>query len=248
MTPTWHKINSHIIKGRLLKKLPRYILVAHKPFGCVLQKKKIILRYNIDPPCSAASLLMVKLDDVIGNTQLRGRWLFRLESSAQVLPPRTKCLDWFRVQESLSIYINSTSKFLDPCPCHFWQAWIDPRFSMNSSEFCAYSSWAVPFLLPGSHVAYLSRKCCYNRGLQNGLGFGALIKGRKGGHLLVEYQSYLDDNAHKPGIYTDYEARRFCCDESLECKLFYTMRPSNKCKKYRLPLRCKSLFLLMNLQ
>ena len=189
---------------------------------------------------SSHSLLMVNLDDDVGNTNKLGQWFFQ---TGEVLDARVECVKWFRDQKQFKPFIEFYDDLLTACPCSAIQASFDPRFSTLDAD-CVRSAWPVSFFVAGIDGLFrLRRKCCYR---SSGRNVGALIKGKRGGHLELAYpRSYLTGNGE--GRYEDVRARQLCCDESTECNLFYVRRPRDTCGRYLPPRRGESSVLSFRL-
>ena len=177
---------------------------------------------------------MVNLDDNVGNTNKLGQWFFQ---TGEALDPRVECVRWFQDQKQFKPFIEFYDDFITACPCNSDQAFLDPRFSIFDADFCVRSAWPQRFFVAGIDGLFrLRRKCCYR---SSGRNAGALIKGKRGGHLELAYpRSYLTGSGE--GRYEDVRARQLCCDESTECNLFYRRRPRDNCRSYRPPRRGES--------
>lgn len=69
-------------------------------------------------------------DQLVGNTNLQGRWYFRLENNTvDTLNHKQQCLDWYHRQPDPSTW----SRTLGTCPCGFQQGRSDNTYSRSRS-------------------------------------------------------------------------------------------------------------------
>ena len=187
---------------------------------------------------SGTILGMYNLDKKMGNTDLVGRYFWRIESS-DGKGALEKCFSWVNSQietNFMSWYywsIGWDSRMA--CPCTIRQAFLDRgRFywdwQFTWPEVCFRSRRFVYF----SYQGRASQLCCYSTEWED---FGALKIGPpEGGHISVtRYNTYYD----KTEVPTDTEAYNFCCVEGFFCDFFYQYRPSDTCQFYRPPPRRK---------
>ena len=194
--------------------------------------------FSVFPFRSGTILGMYNLDKKMGNTDLLGRYFWRIESS-DGKGAFEQCFSWVNIQIETNFlfwyywrirWIRSMA-----CPCTFWQAFFDRgrfywdwRFSWP--EIC-FRSRRFVYL---SYHGWVSQLCCYSTEWED---FGALKIGPpEGGHISVtHYNTYY----RKTGVFTDTEAHNFCCVEGFFCDFFYRYRPSDTCQFYRPPSRRK---------
>ena len=187
---------------------------------------------------SGTILGMYNLDKKMGNTDLLGRYFWRIESSDEK-GAFEKCLSWVNSQiETNFIFWYYWSIRRDArlaCPCTLWQAFLDRgRFywdwHFSWPEVCFRSRRFVYF----SYHGFGSQLCCYSTEWED---FGALKIGPpEGGHISVtRYNTYYG----RTEVFTDTDAYNFCCVEGLFCDFFYRYRPSDTCQFYRPPPRRK---------
>ena len=174
----------------------------------------------------------------MGNTDLVGRYFWRIESS-DGKGAFEKCFSWVNSQiETNFIFWYYWSIRWDSrmaCPCTMWQAFLDRgRFYwdwyFSWPEICFRSRRFFYF----SYHGFGSQLCCYSTEWED---FGALKIGPpEGGHISVaRYNTYYG----KTEVLTDTEAYNFCCVEGFFCDFFYQYRPSDTCQFYRPPPRRK---------
>ena len=165
-----------------------------------------------------------------------GEYFFRIERRTGD-DPDTKCRKWFTWQDAnLKNAISNADKALVACPCTEAQAFFDTRFpflSFQSDSICYYSvEYDFELVVDNSSVdGYIERKCCYSTFQED---FGALIvEGIDKGSLEVTY-------TNKPNnTLDDADAKQICCYDSFNCFLYFEARPSDRCLRYRVPLRRK---------
>ncbi|XP_044174744.1 uncharacterized protein LOC114975818 isoform X3 [Acropora millepora] len=185
---------------------------------------------------SGTILGMYNLDKKMGNTDLVGRYFWRIESS-DGKGAFEKCFSWVNSQiETNFIFWYYWSIRWDSrmaCPCTLWQAFLDRgRFywdwQFTWPEVCFRSRRSVYF----SYQGRASQLCCYSTEWED---FGALkIGSPEGGHISVtRYNTYYG----KTEVLTDTEAYKFCCVEGFFCDFFYQYRPSDTCQFYQPPPR-----------
>ncbi|XP_033120224.1 uncharacterized protein LOC117119508 isoform X1 [Anneissia japonica] len=67
----------------------------------------------------------------IGNSGQLGRWIFRLEENTETtVNPLQRCTDWYKREPAADTWV---SQRLTTCPCTFWQARVDGRFTWAPS-------------------------------------------------------------------------------------------------------------------
>lgn len=176
------------------------------------------------------------LDKEVGNTGLVGRHFWRIENS-DGQGALEKCLSWviqnkaWKFLERYNELIKSDSEMA--CPCTGWQAIFDwGRFRWNWwnswPEFCFESRSFRSFKInttSGPLDFQLRQKCCYSTDWQD---WGSLKRGPPdGGRVDVTFR-YDSNNS----FYTDEQAYKSCCVDTLNCRLFYDLRPSDSCSNY----------------
>ena len=165
-----------------------------------------------------------------------GRHFWRIENS-DGQGALEKCLSWvlqnkaWKFLERYNELIKSDSEMA--CPCTGWQAIFDwGRFRWNWwnswPEFCFESRSFRSFKInttSGPLDFQLRQKCCYSTDWQD---WGSLKRGPPdGGRVDVTFR-YDSNNS----FYTDEQAYKSCCVDSLNCRLFYDLRPSDSCSNY----------------
>ncbi|XP_019632656.1 PREDICTED: uncharacterized protein LOC109476214 [Branchiostoma belcheri] len=168
-------------------------------------------------------------DQVNGNTGLKGRWAFKLESEATRKTNYKKlCRDWYKTEPIPSEWIVGEGL----CPCTLLQALRDLRFTPvklspldinllfqvdQDLEVCFSPLFASP---TGSSV-----DCCYK-------------------FLALNTEIPLAGSHHRyqrfSQLHTDFDVnpKSWCCslsDDEDFCNLYYEKRPPNSCSFYRPP-------------
>ena len=187
----------------------------------------------------SGDISIANVDEGKGNTGEVGRWFFRIEDYRGTVSPREKCIAWQQWHSPSEARISQLLSTFMPCPCSFWQAWLDGRYWFSWFTFCAYSRFFDFTAFEGMTV-FVYQKCCYSRSPGS---FGALMIGPlNGGHVSYLFPNSFLNSKRKLGEYTDSEAYDYCCRKSSECQRFYNIRPSRSCFGYRPPIISKSLF------
>ena len=172
---------------------------------------------------------MESIDSLQGNTNIVGKWFFRLENSRGEQDAIQKCLRWFKNQPDPSSYSDA----LEPCPCSLRQADFDERFQWDffpQDTYCFYTRF------PSS--ASRGRQCCYNARF-NGPGFGALIVGHPGGGVIDRYHKLSSRTLRLRHEFSDVLGFKYCCVQSKLCFRYYQKRPSEGCENYVPPVWSK---------
>ena len=190
---------------------------------------------------------MYNLDKRKGNTDLLGRYFWRIEDREQK-DETEKCFTWVSIQDDVNFRswynkdIRSDRRMA--CPCTLSQAWLDRgRFVRDRSHpwpsLCFRSRHFKYFSYDGddlSNVRFrMSKLCCYSAAVRNE--FGSLKTGPPDGSRIIAdpfYQFYNWKNNERE-IYTDIQAHKFCCVDTKLCDLFYLYRPTDDCSLYRPP-------------
>ena len=173
---------------------------------------------------------MESIDSLPGNTNIIGKWFFRLEKSQGEQNAIQQCLRWFKKQPDPSSYSDA----LEPCPCTLGQAVFDERFQRSvftSNTYCAYTRF------PSS--ANRGRQCCYNARF-GGPGFGALILGYPDGGAIDRYHKRSTRILRLKHEFSDVLGFKHCCLQSKLCERYYQKRPSEGCENYEPPVWSKS--------
>ncbi|XP_071482117.1 uncharacterized protein [Diadema antillarum] len=196
-------------------------------------------------------------DQYVGNTGLKGRWIYRLESNTDTtINPKQYCLDWYRGEPDPSTW----DRYLGTCPCSFGQGGEDGSFSSgrrDSRRVTASSSArpldaelldqinsldGQPFCLQTA-VSPLGNgagmRCCYNgdQSLIPGYGAGVFTSSFEERYQFIWGVSF-DIELFTNWFVFDLSPRYFCCqaanDEAF-CNLYVEKRPAGSCDGYLPP-------------
>ena len=178
---------------------------------------------------------MYNLDKKDGNTGEMGRYFWRIENSTGK-DALENCYTWENLQKNSSFrdwyYIHIRNDFQMACPCSSWQARLDQRFFF---DWINYPDWCYISRFPKVFKNFLvSQQCCYSSNLDE---FGSLRVGPPDGGRVKVVPLYSVSEE----VYTDEQAYKFCCVDTIECDPFYFYRPSDDCLRYRPPRRRKFL-------
>ncbi|XP_022805810.1 mucin-like protein [Stylophora pistillata] len=182
---------------------------------------------------------LTEIDKKAGNTGVVGRHFWRIENSDGE-GAQEKCLRWdmqnraWKVLDRYEELIQSDSEMA--CPCTGWQAFFDRgrfRWNWRNSwpELCFESRRSKRFefnTTDGPLEFELIQQCCYSTQWEDWLSlkFGP----PDGGRVKLTFPD--DSNNRTKSFYTDEQAYKYCCVDSLNCDLFYELRPSDSCSNY----------------
>lgn len=180
----------------------------------------LILRHR------SGTIQIEAIDNLVGNANIPGRWIFRLEDSNGEEDGDLKCLRW-NISEPEH---DSFSDEPDPCPCTGVQAFFDERYQWVEPDFpftyCFYTRF--------SSSDGRGRKCCYYTSQEK---FAALVIGFPGGGSIDRYHRLTPSLKENHTRY-DVQGFRDCCLEARGpkmCDTFYKKRPSEGCDSYEPP-------------
>ncbi|XP_022101039.1 uncharacterized protein LOC110984815 isoform X2 [Acanthaster planci] len=199
-------------------------------------------------------------DQNLGNTGLKGRWIYRLENNTDdTINPKGFCLDWYNRQPQPSTW----DRFLGTCPCSFDQGRNDRSYGRRASSRGRVSSAASrapgrfsqelldqiealegqPFCLvtelsPSMNGAGM--RCCYREDR-------SLILGYETDFLISVEERYLfnfqgEVSEYEPQLINwlleDYFPRHYCCNAANDeafCDRYFERRPAGSCNGYLPP-------------
>jgi len=168
------------------------------------------------------------IDNLVGNANIPGRWVYRLEDSNGEEDGDLKCEQWFR--NDTETEPSSFSDPPDPCPCTGVQAFFDERYEWVEPDepfaYCFYTRFASR---DGR-----GRKCCYYTSQER---FAALIIGFPGGGTLDRYHK-LTPSLQTKHLESDVQPFQYCCKEAqnpIWCHIYFERRPSEGCEEYEPP-------------
>ncbi|XP_074954469.1 mucin-4 [Phalacrocorax aristotelis] len=151
------------------------------------------------------------------NTDLRGLWIYKLESRVRV-NYRLKCLAWTGRQQEPRVW----SQGLPACPCSLQQGQQDLRFRSSRGGWWAARVSMLHSTSPNQHGAGV--RCLYDSHSQ-------LIEGRQERYWRPSRQA---------SPYRDQELKLYdwCCNQAGSARLcahYSEKRPKIGCEGYRLP-------------
>ena len=200
------------------------------------------------PYFSSATFGMANLDTKVGNTGSLGRYFWRIENSNGE-GAEEKCLSWANhnrksnFNKLYNLHIEKSDSRM-ACPCTGWQAWFDwGRFSWDWRS--SWPNWCFvsrrPEGLLGSKDLELRQRCCYSTQWEDWASL-KLWPTPGGGHVKVT--AINNRSTREKQFYTDEEAYKYCCVETLQCEVFYRYRPSDNCSRYIPPRRGSFYYVL----
>ncbi|KAM9007512.1 uncharacterized protein PRD47_010517 isoform 1-T2 [Ara ararauna] len=156
------------------------------------------------------------------NTDLRGLWIYKLESRVGI-NYRLKCLAWTGRQQEP----QSWSQGLPACPCSLQQGQQDPRFKSSRGGWWAARVSMLHSASPNQHGAGI--RCMYDSQNQ-------LIEGRQERY----WRSF-----RQASPYRDQELKMYdwCCNQAGSahlCARYSEKRPKIGCDGYQLPVTAGS--------
>ena len=168
------------------------------------------------------------IDNLVGNVNIPGRWVYRLEDSDGEEDGDLKCEQWLR--NDTETQPSSYSEPPDPCPCTGIQAFFDERYEWVEPDYpftyCFYTRFASS---DGR-----GRKCCYYTSQEK---FAALVIGFPGGGTLDRYHK-LTPSLQAKHAESDVRPFQYCCKEAQNpswCVRYFERRPSEGCEEYEPP-------------
>ena len=183
-----------------------------------------------------------KFHDVIGNTNFKGRWSWKLADNFD--NNAAKCYEWYAKQPNENYLDVIRKQSASDCPCLYWQIIFDRRFrlsSINSNMIC-YKQRATWFFF-GTSISYHT-SCCYderNRFLINDVDPQLGLATQK--HLslsyswvLIRFSGYYRRLSRRQAVTDDAKAFEYCCQKSTLCNLYTQKRPVPTCSLYVPPI------------
>ncbi|KAI8737995.1 multiple epidermal growth factor domains protein 6, partial [Biomphalaria glabrata] len=166
--------------------------------------------YNLDPRRSN----YYNFDSVIGNTGETGRWIFKIGERENF---RSKCLNWYQENVYNFWLISIWNSIIPQCPCNELSAFSSGLWLPSFEENKCYDSFP--------RYGSFGRRCCY----QGSFGFGSFesrIPKAGSFQAATPYGGRYLQQLHEQ---YDVLPKRWCCDLSNLCNLYYVVRPSPRC-------------------
>ena len=183
-----------------------------------------------------------KFHDVVGNTNFKGRWSWKLADNID--NNAAKCYEWYAKQPSETYLSIIRSHSASDCPCLYWQIIFDRRFRFSSlsSNMICYKQRAT-WVFAGTSISFHT-SCCYdprNWFLINYIDPDAGIATQK--HLSLSYKwddilrsGYYRRLSRSQAVTDDTKAFDYCCQRSPLCNLYEEKRPVPTCSRYVPPI------------
>ncbi|XP_059159686.1 G surface protein, allelic form 168-like [Physella acuta] len=150
-------------------------------------------------------------DQVTGNTGLPGAWFYKIGEKENF---REKCVQWF--SENMWSYQSLMwwNRAIPQCPCNEFSALFSGTWLPSFEQSQCYD------IFPS--FGRFGRRCCYR---------GNSIENRMpiAGSLQVSTPYFGDYYSHE---LLDNQPKRWCCDQSDLCQLYYTVRPQAACSPF----------------
>ncbi|XP_074648728.1 uncharacterized protein LOC141904116 [Tubulanus polymorphus] len=187
------------------------------------------------------------IDKVTGNTGVIGQWLYKVSADTSGFDEYTvRCNEWYEDEREMS-EILARFDSPDTCPCSFWQARRDRRFSWYSwywmgrdsegdysyrfcfisrfSRFIALDSYSENTGRRKIRYFYRRESCCYlHKWINGNETLASLITSAPySGSMIFSYRR-------------DRKAQMDCCIKSSNCDLYHSLRRVTTCEKYEPPI------------
>ncbi|XP_041107320.1 fibrillin-1 isoform X2 [Polyodon spathula] len=169
-------------------------------------------------------------DQALGNTGLRGQWIYQLDMSEAAVNKepdyRIMCQQWYLNEPDAS----SWTAGLTPCPCHSSQAAEDASFTLEvlPEEMAAKvqalrslqtEGFVFQSMLPNKYNA--GRRCTFSSQ-------GYLLRGSSDRFFISSPAiPWVEEHINKDLLPFDW-----CCIKSSRCHMYYTKRPQENCDHY----------------
>ena len=140
-------------------------------------------------------------------------FIFFLTSRTDTLPEDDVCRMWQDDQNQPETWYTD----LPPCPCVIWQAMWDWRFLFF---FGGIGNRCFVDMTGG--LTAPTTECCYDQS-------GALLVGAPNGGGYRLHNPVFLRNKYNEDIITPHQ---YCCGSGM-CEMFYKLRPSDDCSRYR---------------
>ena len=162
-----------------------------------------------------------ELNDTVGNTGVRGTWIFPMFDQGANYDAEERCMEWYE-EERLTPPVNLVNEsFLNACPCTYQQALSNWRwrqgFNFNNRERCTFLWWPRRNSFRWGVDPLGTIECCYDA-------FDSLIVGRPDGGTSKKFHFYYEAVDH---INRDLLPYQDCCVRSNRtdlCDSYYELR------------------------
>ncbi|KAH9488616.1 hypothetical protein Btru_061289 [Bulinus truncatus] len=152
-------------------------------------------------------------DTVIGNTGQVGKWVFKIGEKENI---RSKCLSWY--QENLAVIsnLNFWNSVIPRCPCNEISAFSSGQWIPSFEEDRCYDSFP--------RFGTFGRRCCYQ-----GIRFGTFQSRIPMAGSLQAATPFGGRGVLALHERYDTLPKKWCCDQSNLCNLYYIVRPVAAC-------------------
>ncbi|CAL1547951.1 unnamed protein product [Lymnaea stagnalis] len=162
---------------------------------------------NLDPKRSS----YYTFDQILGNTGATGRWFFKIGERENF---KVKCLNWYRTNQNDLQELSKRNAAIPPCPCNEFAAFASGLWLRSLERERCYD--VIPIY--GDY----GRRCCYR--LDGSFNFE---NRRPLAGSLQRYNAFGRQLGNH--VINDIIPKKWCCDQSDLCDLYYTVRPTRSC-------------------
>ena len=170
-----------------------------------------------------------ELNDTVGNTGVRGAWIFPMFDQGANYDAEERCMEWYNIERFTSPANLVSESSLNSCPCTYQQALRNWRwrrgFRSGIRDRCTFLWWPRRNRFRWGRDPLGTIECCYDD-------FGSLIVGGPNGgtskksHFSYEGVRYIN---------SDLVPYQDCCVRSSRtelCNRYYELRISDDCSLF----------------
>ncbi|KAH9488617.1 hypothetical protein Btru_061290 [Bulinus truncatus] len=152
-------------------------------------------------------------DTVIGNTGQVGKWVFKIGEKENI---RSKCLSWYQENLAVISMLNFWNSVIPRCPCNEISAFSSGQWIPSLEEDRCYDSFP--------RFGTFGRRCCYL-----GIRFGTFQRRIPMAGSLQAATPF--GGRAVLALHEQYDTlpKKWCCDQSNLCNLYYIVRPVAAC-------------------
>ena len=170
-----------------------------------------------------------ELNETVGNTGVRGAWIFPMFDTSANYDAEERCLEWYMNEREAGAVNLVNDSFINACPCTYRQARRNWRwrwgFNYGTRDRCTFLWWPRRPGLRWGREPFGTIECCYND-------VDELIVGRPAGGTSKRFHFYYEAVSH---IHSDLVPYQDCCVRSNRtelCERFYELRVSDDCSRF----------------